>query len=450
MQLLVELALELVESAQAQSGFSYALQRLPETHPFVRTFGFESCYEGRPLPDIAVSLTNTIRLQAPPGTPAAHFAIGVEGCEKLMGAAADALTKGQRQHLRHLVAMAGICDAETWGYGGDAFLTALMRDLDAAMPTWCRTEAPVVLEACRAIILRLAEGRLTPGQLQRVRDSGAPALVYLARKAREGDLEQALALYSRAATLARAAGDKPTLVRAILGTGNVLLRQGDEGAEGLFLDAADEARAARLPELEGEAYHDLLALAIHRGRHRAVEQYARKARKAFRRSPDHLLRLASDVAYWMIERKHYGSAIPIFAALRRSPRTEAFRLQVLCAYARALAGAGMREAFAGVAAEATELDDVQTYLGAGDALLDLAEGAVMLGEWDAALRYAESAMRLGKRRGAFQVVANATDIAGKIKRREGAALVGPAGPSLWSPCENLSEELVAALSTLAA
>jgi tetratricopeptide (TPR) repeat protein len=451
MLLLAELALDLAEEAQARTAFPYGVKPLPAVHPFLEAFGLSACHDSRPLPDIRVCFSDTIRLQAAPGTVGAHFDIGVEGGEVLMGSRAEALTRGQRQQLRRALALVGICDAASWAAGGEAFLLSVFCELDAVLPEVCRTVGPSLLDVARSVVLRLAGPALDREQADVIRHSGGPAMLMLARRARLSDGEQAMRLYGRAASLARAGSDTATLALSIIGTGNVLVQRGDPaGAEGCFLDAADLARSAGLPELEGMACHDLFALAALAKDCGKIRTHFERALAAYRVSRERLPRLAADWADLKLDQQQYGDALPVLEALVKANCRSVNRLLLLGGLARAAAGAGLRERFLEVYAEAVEMATSKEVDGfrVADGLYALAQGAVTLGEW----AHAERALALSRARsrqmGAMRVFRAAGDLMEQVARREGAMPCAPElEPVLWAPDSDLAGQLVEALLT---
>lgn len=153
-----------------------------------------------------------------------------------------------------------------------------------------------------------------------------------------GDPARGTRWYIRAARLARLAGRDKDFAIAHLGWGNLEAELG-RLAEAEFHAIKGFRAALRVGRrsLAASAYHDLLAINIHRERYAAAWQYARDAVAWYKIDHPRYPALAHDVAFLWGKLGMFSSALPIYLAVlpRMSSRNE--RLVVLANIARAAA-----------------------------------------------------------------------------------------------------------------
>jgi tetratricopeptide (TPR) repeat protein len=157
--------------------------------------------------------------------------------------------------------------------------------------------------------------------------------------------------------------------------------------------------------LEGEIFHNLLAIAISSGDAEHVEEYAREAFQRYLPAHHRLPALAYDVAYFWLMRGHTQRALVIFTQLLpHFPQPEQ-RIQVLAALARAAGKAHDEILFTGVWAQAISLAErLSAAVTLPHALLDLGLGAAHFRMYKEAEALFRQALQLGEERGQGSVV----------------------------------------------
>lgn len=157
--------------------------------------------------------------------------------------------------------------------------------------------------------------------------------------------------------------------------------------------------------LEGEIFHNLLAIAIGSGETAHVEEYAREAFERYLPAHHRLPALAYDLAYFWLLRGHTRRALSVFLQLLQHFQQPEQRIQVLAALARAAGKANDRLLFTRVWDEAAALmERLDAAVTLPHALLDLGLGAAHFGMFHEAGSVFQRALELGERRGQGSVV----------------------------------------------
>jgi tetratricopeptide (TPR) repeat protein len=157
--------------------------------------------------------------------------------------------------------------------------------------------------------------------------------------------------------------------------------------------------------LEGEIFHNLLAIAISSGDTTHVEEYARQAFERYLPAHHRLPALAYDLAYFWMMRGYTRRALTIFQQLLPHFRQSEQRIQVLAALARGAGKANDAVLFRNAWEEATTLTQhVRSAVTLPHALLDLGLGAAHFGMYDEAAAIFREALQLGEARGQGTVV----------------------------------------------
>lgn len=215
--------------------------------------------------------------------------------------------------------------------------------------------------------------------------------------------------YRRAVTLGRRTGDWTAYARSLAGLGLLYRQKGNYPAAQRFTERFLRAtRKYRLHDLEGDALHNLCALAIEQGHRADVLQYGRQAFEVYGSRHPNLPSLASDLAwFWMDSEGAFARALTVFRSLLWSVQ-EPVRFLVMANIARAAGGAGDDATYAWAASSVQ--DSVTTAPdrnAAAPALLDVAHGALSLGRNHEAAEMAERVMDLAAHRRELKVTLSA-------------------------------------------
>ncbi|HEV2733305.1 MAG TPA: hypothetical protein VGV85_00655, partial [Longimicrobiaceae bacterium] len=244
--------------------------------------------------------------------------------------------------------------------------------------------------------------------------------------------------------------DRETQALAVLGLGNLYIRQGGYlRARDVHGTALALARRHGLPEIEGKALHDLFVIAVELDDLVEAEALAAAALAAYGPSHANVPALAHDVAYFWLEQGHFAPAASVFRAmLPHFRRTGAQQLRVLANLGRSLAGCGDADGFRAIWSRAwTLVSGLESRATLAPALVDLAEGAGLLGDRERALHAAARALELARDLGETDVLVRAEAV---------VAATGPAAapppPRTASPpddtvpaSDRLARELVCSL-----
>jgi tetratricopeptide (TPR) repeat protein len=157
--------------------------------------------------------------------------------------------------------------------------------------------------------------------------------------------------------------------------------------------------------LEGEIFHNLLAIAISAGDTVRVEEYAREAFERYLPAHNRLPALAYDLAYFWMIRGHTHRSLKVFEQLLPHFPEPAQRIQVLAALARGAGKANDSVLFASAWGQAVQLTKkLHSTVTLPHALLDLGLGAAHFGMYKEAAEVFREALRLGENRGQGSVV----------------------------------------------
>ncbi|HET6229883.1 MAG TPA: tetratricopeptide repeat protein [Longimicrobiaceae bacterium] len=254
--------------------------------------------------------------------------------------------------------------------------------------------------------------------------------------------------FRRAIVLGRSASDWTTYTRALSGLGNLYRQKGDYPAAKHF--HSKTLRAARehgLPELRGDALHDLSIVSYESGDPHAGTAYGRQAYTVRGRHHPKLPALANDLAlFWMIYEGAFSRVLPIFQELLRYVWEPMPRLFVLANICRSAGGSGARDVFDKAWGEVWEMLTLTgNRQGHAAAFVELAHGAMMLRRWRQAAAAAERALAIATERHECAVQRAAAALLQAI-RNEARASVSVSSSGVAGRAEDeLAETLVAAL-----
>lgn len=238
----------------------------------------------------------------------------------------------------------------------------------------------------------------------------------LARDLAKWDAAEAWLEFAVAAAKRRR--DRETQALAVLGLGNLYIRQGGYlRARDVHGAALALARRHGLPEIEGKALHDLFVIAVELDDPVEAEALAAAAFSAYGPSHVNVPALAHDIAYFWLEQRHFARAASVFQAmLPHFRRTGALQLRVLANLGRAIAGCGDADGFRVVWSRAwTLISSLESRATLAPALVDLAEGARLLGDRERALNAAARALELAKDLGEADILVRAEAVVAAVE-----------------------------------
>lgn len=254
---------------------------------------------------------------------------------------------------------------------------------------------------------------------------------------RVGQLARNKAEYARAESwfrrvigLGRQAKDWASYSEAFVGLGNLYTQRGNYPAAKRFhIRGLRAAKRHGLRDIVGRALHDLFVIAVYSNQPAEALESARGAFKAYGSSHPRLPVLAHDLGYFWMTRGRFESALRVFQAVLPHITQPNERLLNVADIGRAAGGAGNRAEFD------RAWDEVWNYAGewhtrpqAGQALLDLARGAVSLKDWTRAERAASTARDVAARREENRVVLEADAVLDQVARKRALETeIEPAG-----------------------
>ncbi len=239
---------------------------------------------------------------------------------------------------------------------------------------------------------------------------------------------------------------------AYLGLGNNYYNQGRYApARREHMKALRVSRRHGLRELQGRAYHDLLAMAIMTGDAAAAETFGPRAFYAYGPTHENVPLLAQDIAYFWITQGEFGRALRVYQALRPHLRQSDGRVRGLGVLGRAAGECARPDVFEDAWAELWRMAPAAENSSAlSPSLLQLAHGAVRLGDWDRAEQAARYALRVAGPRGETDVIAEAEELLTVVRDRSPVPVLhAPEAPGSGE-AETLASDLVASLEACAA
>jgi tetratricopeptide (TPR) repeat protein len=273
-----------------------------------------------------------------------------------------------------------------------------------------------------------------------------------ARRAAEYVLAQAW--LDRGLDLAMAADDWTAYTLALSAIGNLHAQRGNfPRAREVHQKCLASATRHGLTDLQGDAYHDLMGIAIETGALDEAWRHGVAAFRAYGARHTKLLRLAHDFAYLLTLLQHYRSAIAIQHALLVHYRRPVDQIVVWGDLARASGETGNRALFDQAHAAVWDIISEhrpEDYM--ARALLDVAVGASSLREWTRAAEAATLALDLARERREGKIYLSAEQLLAALdaacgREREVRTTPAPVGAD---PSQQLAGEFVEALNYVAA
>lgn len=202
-----------------------------------------------------------------------------------------------------------------------------------------------------------------------------------------------------------------------------------------------------LSDLEGDANHDLMGIAIEVEELHLGKAFAQAALRAYGASHPKIPRLAHDFAILLTLMGHYRSALCVQHALLPYYRRPVDQIIVWGDIARAAGEAGLRDEFEQAREAVWDIIShhrPEDYM--GRALVDLALGASALKAWREAARAAAAALEVARRRQEGKVAITAEQILNGIERARGLEFGQELLPAAEDESQPLATEFARALS----
>ncbi|HEX8276075.1 MAG TPA: hypothetical protein VF615_25785 [Longimicrobiaceae bacterium] len=258
----------------------------------------------------------------------------------------------------------------------------------------------------------------------------------------------ALAWLQRGLELAETQSDWHAYTLALSALGNVYVQRGN-------YPRAREAHARclacashhGLAELEGDANHDLMGIAIEVEDLAGAKAFAQASLRAYGASHPKIPRLAHDFAILLTLMGHFGSALCVQHALLPFYRRPVDQIIVWGDIARAAGEAGRRDEFEQAREAVWDIiahHRPEDYM--GRALLDVALGASALRAWMHAARAAAAALEIATKRQEGKIAITAEQILEGIERARALELKPTGAAVLEDESRPLAAEFVRALS----
>ncbi len=337
-------------------------------------------------------------------------------------------------------AMEGICGLLDDPVGGDpqAIAEACMR-----IGEWADTRGDAPATALRFM---QAAATCSPNDPRLAYRAG-----YVARRRASWDIAEMW--FRHSSTVGRRNRDWDAHATAYLALGNNYYHQGRYAlAKREHAKALRVSRRHGLQEIQGRAYHDLLAMAILTGDTGGAEINARKAFRAYGPRHANIPTLAHDTAYFWHEHGHFGRALRVFRALLPHFTRADRRILVLGSIGRGAGECGLRDVFEEAWSEvwqlAGQLGDAVTTV--PPAMLHLAQGALRLGEWTRAESAIRHAHAVASQRGETDVLSEAERLLEATLAQAASAPVQPVSSgTAAAESEALADDFVTSLVALA-
>jgi tetratricopeptide (TPR) repeat protein len=227
--------------------------------------------------------------------------------------------------------------------------------------------------------------------------------------------ERARHWYERGIDLARAHADRPAQAAGYLSWGNMEFQRGRHAsARRFFVRAWRTARKFHLREEGGAARHNLMTLALERGKFDEAQDHALAAFRFYGRQHGRMPYFAHDVAQLWAWQRFYSAAYPVFLAAVPLITHPKERIKLLANLGRAAAGLGESQVFfdawQGVTAYVPRPNE---HL--AEAYVNIGEGALLLGLAAQAHDVGSRALALARERGESSTEAQAEALLSKVR-----------------------------------
>jgi tetratricopeptide (TPR) repeat protein len=221
----------------------------------------------------------------------------------------------------------------------------------------------------------------------------------------------------RAIALARQEGDWTSYALGFSGLGNLYVQRGNfPKARALHVRALRAAIRHSHKSIQGNAHHDLFAIALECGRFEEAQYHARSAFDAYGAFHPRIHAFAHDVACLWMKQGLFSRALSVFLAAEPHFNVMNERLLNLGNIGRAAGGAGNRAVFDRVWGDLESMAEINSRQeGAAAAMIGLAHGAATLKDWHRAATAASNALEIAQVRSEGQVVFEAESLIDSLR-----------------------------------
>ncbi|HEV7590376.1 MAG TPA: hypothetical protein VGO40_19860 [Longimicrobium sp.] len=242
---------------------------------------------------------------------------------------------------------------------------------------------------------------------------------YLARLA--GGLEmfaRSEVWHSRSYIIAVQKNNLEVALRALASAGALMHAMGKHGpAWRLYWRAARKAQRSGRKRQAAVALHHSFYLAAATGHIRVAVRDANAALSNYPTHDERIPALAHDVAYLLISKQHYETALRLVDGLGERAGGIWAMGMLYGITARAAAGAGFGGSYLEASEAAFNIARINDEC-AGAVYLALGEAARILRRWEEAAEHADAALAVARRRADVEVERLAAELVSQIKRRE--------------------------------
>ncbi|MDB4950440.1 MAG: Tetratricopeptide repeat-containing protein [Gemmatimonadetes bacterium] len=263
----------------------------------------------------------------------------------------------------------------------------------------------------------------------------APLVVRIARLLRMlGEFSRSISWFDYGYYIARRNEDWRTAAKALTGLGILFYQRGNYPRSRLYQRRClNLARKRALPDMAGEAFHNLFVLEMDAGNVELADSHATRALALYPSDSACLILLARDLAQRWTLAGHFKASLPVQLETLQHVTRAIDRVQAWAGAGRAAAGAGERGTFEEAWLEAWHL--IQAGLAdpvASIALLDLAQGAVLIGDRHRAAYAARKALDFAQQRGEGHTIFEAEALLTAIQNPEPIP-TRPTAPAVFTP-----------------
>lgn len=249
--------------------------------------------------------------------------------------------------------------------------------------------------------------------------------------------------HARSYVVAVQKNDVDVALRALASAGASMQAMGKHAqAWRLYWRAARKARRSGRYRQAAVALHNSYCLAVMTGHLRVAVRDASAALRWYPIHDERLPALAHDVAYLLISKQHYRTALRLVDGLGGRVGGVWAMGMLYGITAWAAAGAGFGGSYFEAAEAAFNIARINDEC-AGAVYLALAQSARILGRWEEAGEHASAALAVGRRRADGEVQGLAVELIGRIERREPAPPAREGEPD--APLAALARRLAARL-----
>jgi tetratricopeptide (TPR) repeat protein len=249
--------------------------------------------------------------------------------------------------------------------------------------------------------------------------------------------------HSRSYIIAVRKNNMDVALRALASAGALMQAMGRHGpAWRLYWRAARKARRSGRYRQAAVALHNSYYLAAMTGHIRVAVRDANAALRYYPIHDERLPALAHDVAYLLVSKQHYRTALRLVDGLGDRVGGVWAMGMLYGITAWAAAGAGFGGSYFEASEAALDIARINDQC-AGAVYLALGQSARILGRWEEAAEHASAALTVGRRRADGEVERLAGELVGQVERREPPPPASELEPG--APLATLARRLAARL-----